>query len=74
MTLLGTLTPRDDVLTGELTESRFAAGLEDVIAGRAADAYGEPGEFFARTYPSEGLRMLLNQALGRLLRTRPDAA
>lgn len=74
MTLLGALTPRDDVMTGELTESRFAAGLEDVIAGRAADAYAEPVEFFARTYPSEGLRTLLNEALGRLFGTRPDAA
>lgn len=74
MTLLAALEPRDDVLTGELTESRFAAGLEDVIAGRAADAYGKPSEFFARTYPSEGLRTLLNEALGRLRGTRPDAA
>jgi predicted AAA+ superfamily ATPase len=74
MSLLNALTPRKDVLAGELTESRFAAGLEDVIAGRAADSYGDPAKFFAQTYPSEGLRTLLNEALGRLLGTRPDAA
>ncbi|MEV4483632.1 DUF499 domain-containing protein [Micromonospora coxensis] len=74
MTLLSALAPRKDVLLGSLTESRFAAGLEDVIAGRAADAYAEPRKFFAQTYPSEGLRTLLNEALGRLLGTRPDAA
>ncbi|SCG15501.1 Predicted ATPase, AAA+ superfamily [Micromonospora echinofusca] len=74
MTLLSALAPRKDVLVGTLTESRFAAGLEDVIAGRAADAYAEPSKFFAQTYPSEGLRTLLNEALGRLLGTRPDAA
>ncbi|WP_138732028.1 DUF499 domain-containing protein [Modestobacter excelsi] len=74
MTLLSTITPRKDVMAGELTESRFAAGLEDVAAGTAADTYGDPGTFFAQTYPSEGLRTLLNEALGRLLGTKPDAA
>ncbi len=74
MTLLTAVTPRHDVLAGELTESRFAAGLEDVAAGTATDTYGNPGVFFAQTYPSEGLRTLLNEALGRVFGTRPDAA
>lgn len=74
MTLLTAITPRRDVLAGELTESRFAAGLEDVVAGTAADTYGDPRVFYAQTYPSEGLRILLNEALGRLFGTRPDAA
>lgn len=74
MTLLSAVTPRQDVLAGELTESRFAAGLEDVTAGTAADTYGKPESFFAQTYPSEGLRTLLNEALGRVGGTRPDAA
>ncbi len=74
MTLLSTITPRRDVMAGELTESRFAAGLEDVAAGTAADTYGQPEKFFAQTYPSGGLRTLLNEALGRLLGTKPDAA
>lgn len=74
MTLLSTVTPRTDVMAGELTESRFAAGLEDVAAGDAADTYGKPETFFAQTYPSEGLRTLLNEALGRVGGTRPDAA
>ncbi|MDD7920013.1 DUF499 domain-containing protein [Actinomycetospora callitridis] len=74
MTLLRTLTPRQDVMAGELTEGRFAAGLEDVASGTAADAYRKPESFFAQTYPSEGLRTLLNEALGRVGGTRPDAA
>lgn len=74
MTLLSTVAPRKDVMAGELTESRFAAGLEDVAAGTAADTYGKPETFFAQTYPSEGLRTLLNEALGRVGGTRPDAA
>ncbi|MEU1681021.1 DUF499 domain-containing protein [Micromonospora zamorensis] len=74
MTLLTAIKPRQDVLAGELSESGFAAGLEDVITESAAEAYGNPDVFFAQTYPSHGLRTLLNEALGRLLGTRPDAA
>jgi predicted AAA+ superfamily ATPase len=74
--LLTAITPRRGVLAGELTESRFAAGLEDMIAVTVADTYGDPGVFFAQTYPNEGqgLRILLNEALGRLFGSRPDAA
>ncbi len=66
--------PRSDVLAGELTEARFAAGLEEVVAGTAGDSYADPAAFFATTYPSSGLRTLLNEALGRLGGGKPDGA
>jgi hypothetical protein len=66
--------PRVDVLAGELTEARFAASLEDVATDQAADAYGDAGKFFAATYPSGGLRTLLNEALGRVGGGKPDGA
>lgn len=66
--------PRDDVLSGELTEAKFAASLEDVAAGTAQETYGDAGTFFAGTYPSGGLRILLNEALGRLGGGKPDGA
>ncbi len=68
------LTPRQDVLVGELTESRFAASLEEVVTGSAPDAYGIADQFFAATYPSGGLRTLLNEALGRLGGAKPDGS
>lgn len=68
------VTPRDDVLSGDLTEAKFAASLEEVAAGTAPDAYGDAGIFFAGTYPSGGLRTLLNEALGRLGGGKPDGA
>lgn len=74
MALLDVLTPREDELAGELSESRFAAGLEDVVSGRAAAAYSDPPSFFAQTYPSDGLRILLNEALGRVYGTRSGAS
>src|SRR5690554_7155546 len=66
--------PREDVLAGELTEARFAASLEDVANDQATDVYGDAGKFFAATYPSGGLRTLLNEALGRAGGGKPDGA
>ncbi|MFC6127915.1 DUF499 domain-containing protein [Mycolicibacterium llatzerense] len=74
MSLFDDVKPRRDVLDGELTEARFAASLEEVISGSAPDAYGDPSAFFASTYPSGGLKSLLNEAIGRVTGGRPDAA
>jgi len=72
--LFAGVSPRDDVLDGELTEARFAASLEEVAAGTAAKAYGDAPKFFAATHPSGGLKSLLNEALGRLGGGKPDGA
>lgn len=72
--LFDACTPRAEVLEGELTEAQFAARLQDVYDGNAAPAYQDPTRFFATTHPSEGLRSLLNAALGRLTGTDPTAA
>jgi len=74
MRLYEAISPRRDVLDGELTEARFAASLEEVVAGTAPEAYGTPSAFFAATYPSGGLKTLLNEAIGRVTGGRPDAA
>src|SRR5271170_3433667 len=68
------VSPRDDVLSGELTEAKFAASLEEVAAGTAPETYRDAGIFFAGTFPSGGLRTLLNEALGRLGGGKPDGA
>ncbi|MEL7562606.1 DUF499 domain-containing protein [Dehalogenimonas sp. 4OHTPN] len=66
--------PREDVLKGELKEERFAAHLRDVIDAKADPIYREPGVFFEYTYPTEGLRQLLREALGRLAGTKTASA
>lgn len=73
-TLYESVKPRADVLAGTLTEAVFAASLEEVVAGTAPAAYGDPGTFFAGTYPSGGLKSLLGEALGRLGGGKPDGA
>lgn len=58
--------PRDDVLKGELRDDIFAARLEDVIGDRGEEVYRKPEIFFENTFPTAGLKTLLNEALGRL--------
>jgi predicted AAA+ superfamily ATPase len=58
--------PRPEVLKGELREEIFAARLKDVIDRKADPVYQDPATFFDNTYPTEGLKLLLDEALGRL--------
>src|SRR5690606_33223396 len=50
----------------------FAARLRDVVEGYADDLYQRPDIFFDNTYPTEGLRLLLDEALGRLSGAKPS--
>jgi hypothetical protein len=63
--------PRDDVLRGELAEDQFAANLASVAFDPedAAPVYRDATEFFASTYPTEGLQTLLSTITSRFLST-----
>jgi len=69
--IFDTCQPRPEVLSGELREEIFAARLKDVIDGTADPIYQDPATFFDNTYPTEGLKSLLGQALGRATGVRP---
>ena len=59
--------PHDDVARGAFTVSEFAVDLHLVHTGQATSPeYGDPVEFFTRTYLTEGLRDLLSRAVRRL--------
>jgi len=64
--------PRDEILKGELKEDIFAARLKDVVEGKAEDVYRDPATFFENTFPTEGLKILLYEALGRLTGVHPS--
>ncbi len=66
-----TCAPRPEVLEGDLREEIFAARLKDVIEGTADRVYQDPIVFFDNTYPTEGLRLLLEEALMRLAGAKP---
>ena len=58
--------PHQDVATGEFLQAEFAADLGKVHAGSAPSEYGDPREFFGRTYITDGLGALLVGAAKRL--------
>ena len=58
--------PHPDVRSGRFVQAEFAADLAAVVRGEAAPEYGEAGEFFRRTYMTEGLRDLVVNGIQRL--------
>lgn len=60
------VTLRDDLRTGELSLSQFAADLDDVVRGRPDCIYADPAAFFALTYPTLNLRELAKDVVTRL--------
>ena len=73
-TIFETSRPRDDVLRGAIAEADFAADLAQVVAGRGGAEYLDPAQFFARTYPTRGLRDLLANVGRRLTGAGGEAA
>lgn len=60
------ITPHPDVQTGRYRQAEFAADLAQVLAGDAGSEYGDPVEFFRRTYLTGGMHRLLVAAINRL--------
>ena len=58
--------PHADVAQGRYQVAQFAADLSQVVAGRAEPEYQDPGEFFARTFLTDGMSRLLTSAVERL--------
>ena len=60
------IAPRQDVQSGKYVMSEFAAHIGDVARGKAAPEYGDPKEFFRRTYVTQGMQDLLTSVVRRL--------
>jgi len=58
--------PHRDVLEGTLLQSDFAADIFHVLQGDAPQEYMDAEKFFARTYITEGMRLLLISLVQRL--------
>ena len=59
--------PHDDVLKGTFQQSEFAADLARVHARNATAEYQDPVLFFQRTFITEGMRLLLDSVVKRLV-------
>jgi predicted AAA+ superfamily ATPase len=60
------IAPHPDVATGRFNASQFAANLYRVAHEEDTGEYGDPVEFFQRTYLTEGLRDLISRAVRRV--------
>lgn len=58
--------PHKDVLEGTFKQSEFAADITQVATGTAPEEYQDAEKFFARTYITEGMRLLLISVAQRL--------
>ncbi len=58
--------PQQEVWAGTYEEARFAADMGQVLAGRADAEYQDGGQFYARTYLTEGMRRLIAQVTARV--------
>lgn len=58
--------PHRDILEGQLTMDVFAADLWEVYKGRGLDEYKDAGQFFKKTYETEGLKSLFTVVEKRL--------
>ncbi len=59
-------TPRAEILLGELSLDLFAAKLSLVVEGKAPQVYQDPNIFFANTFPTDGLKILIKEVFSRL--------
>ena len=59
-------TPHKDVLQGTFKQSEFAADITQVANSTAPAEYQDAEQFFARTYITEGMRLLLISVAQRL--------
>lgn len=60
------VTLRNDLKTGELSLSMFAADLYDVAMNKGNKIYRDPHEFFSFTYPTYNIRQLAKDVAHRL--------
>lgn len=59
--------PHEDVLKGTFQQAEFAADISRVHEGTATDEYQNPALFFQRTFITEGMRLLLDSVVKRLV-------
>jgi len=65
---------KDELRSGELSLSEFAADLHEVVAKAGKrPIYEDPGRFFALTYPTHALRELVKDVAARLAGKSPKA-
>ena len=69
-TIFDTCRPRADVVGGTIRDDEFMADLSRVVNKTAPADYLDPAAFFAKSYPTRGMKELLKAVCGqRVLRS-----
>jgi len=56
--IFDTCVPRPEIQAGEVTETVFAAKIRPVVEGKAPAVYQDANQFFANTFPTDGIKTL----------------
>ena len=65
--IFDTCSPRDEILSGDISLELFAADLRQVVEGKAPTVYQDTDLFFANTFPTSGLKLLITEVFSRLV-------
>jgi hypothetical protein len=65
--------PREEILSGDLSLDLFAAKLRLVVEGNAPQVYQDANKFFANTFATDGIKTLIGEVFGRLMKQRAGA-
>jgi hypothetical protein len=64
--------PREEVLTGKLTDAELALRLSTIVKGEAKPPYNTPESFLKATYLTKNMKTILENVFGRLSGTKKD--
>ena len=64
--------PREEVLTGKLTDAELALRLSTIVKGEAKPPYNTPESFLKATHLTKNMRTILENVFGRLSGTKKD--
>jgi len=64
--IFDTCVPRPEIQAGEVTETVFAAKIRPVVEGKAPAVYQDANQFFANTFPTDGIKTLIREVFSRL--------
>ncbi|BAY14044.1 hypothetical protein [Calothrix sp. NIES-2098] len=68
LSVFKTCVPRKEILAGELSPELLAAKLRLVVEGKAPQLYQDPTAFFANIFATDGLKTLISEVFGQLLK------
>ncbi len=66
--------PRKELFAKSLPKDLFAANLYQVVEGNAPEIYSDARKFFENTYPTQGLKTLLERVFGRVTGANKNAS